>query len=368
MKKILCVLFSIVLLFSLSFHTFAAEAPIENDSAEEQISADNQVKVVKLGDNHDLVYYKGVVTEDLTTDEYRRIVTTSDTAVSEYYEDFSTGIATLSLNGTVTATYDIEELRKATNRWQIPEEDLLLLRECLFNQAGSKNISLPAGLREKYMVTYTFNGGPVVRPIIHSEDYSIRASLPVIHPDGTVTSTYPQYMYKEVDARIQPSSYCARYLDMAIKDSMYGYIELDNNYHTLIVGSTMEFIAGVTKIAVGTLTNTLIGVTNIVNGVTQLASTVQYYYVEEYEFLALRQAYVYDYTNYNRDVSVLTYHGSGKISLTWDFVNNYYCNPAFKITGIAYPFTLAYSDLYAEALQIWEYNMYEHGYWRWGDI
>ena len=37
MKKILCVLFSIVLLFSLSFHTFAAEAPIENDSAKNKL-------------------------------------------------------------------------------------------------------------------------------------------------------------------------------------------------------------------------------------------------------------------------------------------------------------------------------------------
>jgi len=43
-------------------------------------------------------------------------------------------------------------------------------------------------------------------------------------------------------------------------------------------------------------------------------------------------------------------------------------NSAYRITGIAYPHTLAYSDLYDEAVEIWEYNMYEFGYWTWGDI
>ena len=100
----------------------------------------------------------------------------------------------------------------------------------------------------------------------------------------------------------------------------------------------------------------------------KLSTNVEYYFSETYTFHALRQAYIYDYTNFKRDVSVKTTHGTGEISLSWDYQNNEYVNPSYRITGIAYPFTVAYTTLYEEALEIWEYNMYIYGYWSLGDI
>lgn len=88
----------------------------------------------------------------------------------------------------------------------------------------------------------------------------------------------------------------------------------------------------------------------------------------EYSFNALRQGYVYDYTNYNQYISVNTKSGKGKISMTWDFINDEYTNPEWKITAQAYPHTITCSKILSETKEIWEYNMQEFGVWKWGNV
>ena len=79
------------------------------------------------------------------------------------------------------------------------------------------------------------------------------------------------------------------------------------------------------------------GLLNVVNGVFQLNQACKYYEGVTYQFYALRQGYVYDYTYNYRDVSVLTEYGTGQISLTWnwDSAAGVYYNHQWRITGTA---------------------------------
>ena len=114
--------------------------------------------------------------------------------------------------------------------------------------------------------------------------------------------------------------------------------------------------------------NSLRGVVQVVSGVLRLNASIDYYFSESYSFLALRRAYIYDYSYNNREVSVYTESGNGEISMTWDYINNEYTNPAYTITGIAYPHTISYNTMYDKAQEIWEFNMQEYGWWKWGDV
>lgn len=362
MRKLLCVCFSLVLLFSLPLHAFAATELNKNSSTKEQF------EVVHLGRQHEIIYYEDAIIEDITTEEYRKTITQTETGTSIFYEDFSTGIATLSVNGIITETYNMEQLRSECYSWSMPAEDKALLAECLSNQNDASEITLPSALRDKYMVTYNNSGDAIISPTPDPETYSVRASYTPVRPAGPVTDTYPEYTYKEIATALRYSSYCARYIDMAIKDSMYNYTQIDKTFYPYAAQTAVSAIAYALKISTSTLMGCLSGFITLVNNVYKTTTNIELYFSEKYMFSALRQVYVYDYTNYNRDVSVLTYHGEGEISLTWDFVNNEYTNPSYRITGIAYPHTLAYSDLYDEAMQIWEVNMYQHGYWKWGDV
>ena len=54
--------------------------------------------------------------------------------------------------------------------------------------------------------------------------------------------------------------------------------------------------------------------------------------------------------------------------MTWDWNGEYYKNPQWKITAIAYPFTIPYSTILERAQKNWEDNIKMHGKWKWGDI
>ena len=155
---------------------------------------------------------------------------------------------------------------------------------------------------------------------------------------------------------------------MSIRDSMYGYVQIEKDTYKYAAGTAVSLIAAALRIASSTLMGTLSGYITVITGVLELSTRIEYYFSETYRFYAIRQACVYDYTYNNRYVSVFTESGAGKISLTWDYVNNEYTDPAYRISALAYPFTLSYTYMYDTALEIWDYNISEHGYWSWGDV
>ncbi len=362
MKKILSIILAVTMLMSVSFSSFANEL---NDTYNSETKS---IEVINISEGHEVVYYEGARIEDVTTEEYRKIITQSGTDISEYYEDFSTGMATLSVNGAVVETYNMNELREKYTTWQMPEEDAEIIEEYLLEQAGLETITLPSELQDKYVINYESDGTAVIMPLSNNSAYVVRAAENVVKPAGAVTTAYPEYTNKKVSTQSRYSASCGRYLDMSIQDSMYNYSQTSKQSYYYAAYTAVSLIAGALKIASSTLINSLIGLTTTVSGVLRLVSSIDYYFSESYTFHALRQAYIYDYSYNYHDVSVLTEYGTGEISMTWDYRNNEYTNPAYKITSLAYPHTISYTTMYDKAQSIWELNMEEYGYWQWGDV
>lgn len=84
----------------------------------------------------------------------------------------------------------------------------------------------------------------------------------------------------------------------------------------------------------------------------------------------MRQGCVYDYTYNYTDVSVITHTGHGQIAMVWDWNSaaGEYRNPLWKISSVAYPHQISQSVIYADIKEIWENNIAEHGYWKWGNL
>ncbi len=116
MRKILTAVLAAAMLISVSLCASASEG---EDSGHPET---NGVTVTDMGEGHEVIRYGDVTIEDIITEEYRKIVTQSGADISEYYEDFSTGMATLSVNGVVVETYHMNELRKNDTAWQKPKE------------------------------------------------------------------------------------------------------------------------------------------------------------------------------------------------------------------------------------------------------
>lgn len=359
MKKLISLLLAITIITSASFSAYATGIGYNNNFKK------NNIEVVDISKGHQVVYYDNVIVDDVTTQEYRKIVTKCGNDVSEYYEDFSTGMASLSVNGSIVDTYNMNTLRNDYIHWEMPEQDAVLIEKYLSESKNLKSMELPAELESKYELTYDKFGVSVIKPILNASD--TRASN-IVYPDGPVTETYPEYMYKKVSSRSTYSTSCGRYLSMSIKDSMYSYSQTSKKSYYYGAGTAVSVIAGALKISAGTLLSTLTGLTTISSGVLKLSSSIDYYFSETYSFYALRQACIYDYSYNNSDVSVLTKYGTGQISMTWDYKNNEYVNPSWKITGLAYPHTISYNEMYNQAKDIWEFNMEQYGYWKWGNL
>lgn len=260
----------------------------------------------------------------------------------------------------------MDELRNNYTTWIIPETDRLLLESALQDQisSASNQFEMPAELEKEYEILY--NDSSIIIMPLEEKSYITRASGIAVRPSETVTDTFPEYTYEMVASQSRYSSVCQRYIDMKIKDSMHSYSQISKQSYYYAAGTAVSVISGALKIASSTLINSLVGLTTVVSGVLKLSTPIDYYFSESYSFNALRQGWVYDYSYNNRDVSVYIESGSGEISLTWDFINNEYTNPAYKITGLAYPHTISYTTMYDETQRIWEFNMQEYGYWKWG--
>lgn len=362
MKKAISTLLAMVILIS----TITVQAKdIDNLYTVVDGSAETLIEVLQISEGHERVIYGNIIIDDIITSDYRKIITKCDSDISEYYEDLLSGIATLSVNGQIIETYDMNELRNNYTVWTMPEVDRLLLESALQDQISSagSEFEMPEGLEEQYEILYD-DGGIVIMPL-EGKNYSTRAASTAVRPNGTVYDTFPEYTYKLVASQSRYSSVCQRNIDMKIKDSMHSYSQTSKQSYYYAAGTAVSVISGALKIASSTLTKSLSGLTTIVGGVLKLNASIDYYFKESFSFNALRQGWVYDYSYNNRDVSVYTESGSGEISLSWDFINNEYTNPAYKITGQAYPHTISYTTMYDETQRIWEFNMQQYGYWKW---
>lgn len=87
----------------------------------------NDIETVQITDGHERIYMEGVVIDDITTENYRKIVTQSGDDISEFYEDYSMGIAVMTLNGHVVEIYDMDEVRRQSVRtWHRFDSDKIV--------------------------------------------------------------------------------------------------------------------------------------------------------------------------------------------------------------------------------------------------
>lgn len=338
--------------------------------SEYPISTDNDMTVISVSDGQEIVIDDDGTIVDTFSSKYRKIVSRCGDTTSVYHENITTGIATFSVNGVVIETYDMNDLRSNYDIWEMPEKDKALIQEALTDTKPGEVVTFPPEINEKYEVFYGENGSSCIIPVENNDKFVPLASRYDVRPYGAVTSTFPQYTSKEIGSKLQYSSVCGRNIDMSIKDSMCNYSRSSSSSKGFDVGTAVSYIAGYFKIMVSLVKGSLSGYVSTVSGILQLASNVTYYFQEKYDYYALRQGCVYDYTYNYTDVSVITHSGYGQISMTWDWNSSAgeYRNPLWKITSIAYPHQISQATIYADVMQAWEYNISEFGYWKWGNI
>ena len=305
-----------------------------------------------------------VVTDDIIASDFREIVTRDGDDTIRYYSDYTTGIATLSINDTIIEKYDMNLIRENIDVWVMPENDQRLLEE-YFQQGEemSEEYGIPKGLSQNY--TYIYNNG--MRVLVPSQYAGIlRASGTVARPYESVTDAYPTYMNKTVKSATRYSSVCGRNLNLQVQDSMYNYWLYTAESEQFNAGTLVSYIADVFKIPFSLAENSLSGVSDGSGLLSKLTQKVTYYFKEDYNFSALRRTCVYDYITRNTFVSVYALDGSGRLSLTWDFINAQYTNPQWKITAQAYPHTVSFENMLSEGQRIWDSNIEADGYWKWG--
>jgi hypothetical protein len=218
---------------------------------------------------------------------------------------------------------------------------------------------LPEELKGRYIITET-EGNSIVEPVMTWGEK-------VVKPYRDVKQTYPEYMYQAKSEANPYSTVCKEYLKIKAKDSMYSYTPKRKTSQWFAQGKAVSVIMAAFQLPRYVVEGSLAGLLQFVGKVWRLKEAVTYYFSEDYDFLALRQGTVYDYIERKRDVSVKTECGNGRISMAWDWNGQYYKNPQWKITALAYPFTIPYPTILKQAQEIWENNMKMDGKWRWGD-
>lgn len=320
-----------------------------------------RLHVIREGNTEISTYGDITVYDTLDEDSGKRYIKTisTDGIVTEYFEDLETGLAEYYEGGKLVATYNMHDERaKLIQSYSIPEEKLKLIDEKIEEAVKNHNFEVLYTLSDFEVTNY--GNGFIITP-----QASGRAN---IYPAGSVYDAYPEYTYKTIYSTSSYSSVLGRYLSMKVKDSMYSYVETSSKTINFDAGATISIIMGLAKITFGNALSIFTGFLNLVNGVYKLSQDCRYYQQQKYKYYALRQGYVYDYTYNYRDVSVLTEYGTGELSLSWDFIDDVYTNQRWVHTGQAYPFTISKETIISNAKEVWEYNMLEFGWWRWGDI
>ena len=73
---------------------------------------ENGTKVIRTGAQSERIIQGDVVTDDIIASDFREIVTRDGDDTIRYYSDYTTGIATLSINDTIIEKYDMNLIRE----------------------------------------------------------------------------------------------------------------------------------------------------------------------------------------------------------------------------------------------------------------
>ena len=355
MKKLLSILLAIlIVVFSVC----------ANASETESISMSSY----QIDENITRVIYGDYIIDDEWTESYRKITTYyGENVVVDYY-DMLTGIMETTKNGEYIGQINVKEEReKLATEWSIPEEDLYIIEEYLNR---NKEISTLDTNYEDIEAKYNFEeidgGGFIVTPVDNNN--KMRSGVSYVHA-STPQSAYPIYYNHTIATKNLYSSVCNYTLSMKVRESMYDYVQL--GYESILVkaGNTISTAATIIGIGIDLATNLLSAYCSIVNEVWTLTTDVNFYTDEEYRYTLKREGCIYDYTNYKRDVSVVTNQANGKIILCWDRNSKgEYVNPHWELGGNPTADIMSNSQFFTEVQEVWEFNITEYGYWKWGDI
>lgn len=81
----------------------------------------DDIEEIDMGDGHTITISDGgkIKIETIRTNEYQRIITQVGDDISEFYEDYATGIAVMTLNGRVIDLFDMNEYREEiSGNWE----------------------------------------------------------------------------------------------------------------------------------------------------------------------------------------------------------------------------------------------------------
>lgn len=91
MKKVLCMMLSIVMLVCSVSTVYASDIQCQQ----------NDFEVIQIDEGHTRTIWDDIIIDDIFAEDYRKITTIIGNDISVYYEELDSGMATLTLNGQV---------------------------------------------------------------------------------------------------------------------------------------------------------------------------------------------------------------------------------------------------------------------------
>lgn len=353
MRKFISFILSIVLVFSMAVPVFASEVKADIDQIDASIWNNTYV-------------YDEYTLQDVLTETERILISNDGLNETVFRENLATGTATKTVNGQVVATYDMDTRRaEKITTWEIPAEDLTLINDYFEQNKSTASFSstLPEELVGRYEIVLT-DGGILIHPTDSITARATARSSTNVYAYSSVTSAYPPYTSKIMKSSSVYSDYCQRSLSVQARDSMNQYARVRSESAFYTAGTAVIDIVADLMINPDKVQSVLNAYGVLLSASQTISTNITFYKSEEYNFYATREAHIYDYTNYNRYVCVKAEAGTGKLSVGWDLVGGYCVNPGWYITGIPYPWTAyTHDSIINAAVDIWEYNMQEYGYW-----
>ena len=126
MKKIVI---AKIILAMMCFLCFGLRADASESQGEGTGINMDDIEEIDMGEGHTITITDGgkTVIETIRTNDNQRIITQIGDDISEFYEDYATGIAVVTLNGRVIELFDMNEFRKETDRhWERFDRDKIV--------------------------------------------------------------------------------------------------------------------------------------------------------------------------------------------------------------------------------------------------
>ena len=256
--------------------------------------------------------------------------------------------------------------------WTMSQEDINAFKEYL-KECHGKVTDLPDQLRSKYSI-YQVESGTIILPSFY-EDVSaentvnmVSVSPTVVKPQGSVTDKFPPYEDKVVAQKSMYSDASSRNISAKICHSMTDYVCTNVMEKTFDIGTTIYDIVRETLLSQDVIQKVFAAYNITFSAANKLEKAVRFYYSEKWMYTSVLQSFIYDYTNYNRYVSITCDSAFGEISMSWnDVENGKATNPSYAITSLPYTDAISYDYVFESILDIWNRNIEEYGYWKWGD-